>query len=139
MQRETVTVPWHWTVGEAIDFLRSHQELPNDFYDLFIIDLERQPLGKLALDRLLRARRPVLVADIMEPRFHRVLVHMDQEDVAMLFRQYGLVLAPVVDEGDILIGMITVDDVIDEEVKEDLMRLGGIAEDDLHGGLVATT
>ena len=142
MQRETVAVPQHWTVGQTIDFLRTHQELPNDFYDLFVIDPERRPLGKLALSRLLRAKRPVLVADIMEARFHRILVHMDQEDVAMLFRQYGLVSAPVVDEDDILIGMITVDDVvdvIDEEAEEDLMRLAGVAEDDLHGGLVATT
>jgi magnesium transporter len=94
------------------------------------------------LSRLLRAKRPVLVADIMEERFYRILVHMDQEDVAMLFRQYGRVSAPVVDENGILIGMVTVDDVvdvIDEEAEEDLMRLGGVAEDDLHGGLVATT
>jgi len=142
MQRETVAVPRHWTVGQTIDFLRTHNELPDDFYDLFVIGSDHRPLGKLALSRLLRAKRPVLVADIMEARFHRVLVHMDQEDVAMLFRQYGLVSAPVVDEDDILIGMITVDDVvdvIDEEAEEDLMRLGGVAEDDLHGGLVVTT
>jgi len=67
---------------------------------------------------------------------------MDQEDVAMLFRRYALVSAPVVDEQGVLVGMITVDDVvdvIDEEAEEDLMRLGGVAEDDLHGGLMETT
>ncbi len=142
MQREIVSVPRHWTVGQTIDFLRTVRDLPDDFYDIFVTDTERRPLGKLALSHLLRSKRPVLVADIMEERFHNVLVHMDQEDVAMLFRQYGLVSAPVVDEQGILVGMITVDDVvdvIDEEAEEDLMRLGGVAEDDLHGGLVETT
>ena len=142
IQRETVAVPRHWTVGQTIDFLRTHKELPDDSYDLVVIGSDHRPQGKLALSRLLRAKRSVLVVDIMEARFYRVLVHMVQEDVAMLFRQYGLVSAPVVDEDDILIGMITVDDmvdVIDEEAEEDLMRLGGVAEDDLHGGLVATT
>ena len=142
MQREIVSVPRHWTVGQTIDYLRTVRDLPDDFYDIFVTDAERRPLGKMALSHLLRSKRPVLVADIMEERFHNVLVHMDQEDVAMLFRQYALVSAPVVDEQGILVGMITVDDVvdvIDEEAEEDLMRLGGVAEDDLHGGLMETT
>jgi magnesium transporter len=142
MQREIVAVPKHWTVGQTIDYLRTIKDLPDDFYDIFVIDAERRPLGKMALSHMLRAKRPVLVADIMQERFHNVLVHMDQEDVAMLFRQYALVSAPVVDEAGVLVGMITVDDVvdvIDEEAEEDLMRLGGVTEDDLHGGLFETT
>lgn len=142
MQREIVAVPRHWTVGQTIDFLRTVKDLPDDFYDIFITDSDRRPLGKMALSHMLRAKRPVLVADIMQDRFHSVLVHMDQEDVAMLFRQYALVSAPVVNEDGVLVGMITVDDVvdvIDEEAEEDLMRLGGVAEDDLHGGLFETT
>ena len=142
MQREIVTVPRHWTVGQTIDYLRTIKDLPDDFYDIFVTDSERRPLGKMALSHMLRSKRPVLVADIMKTRFHSVLVHMDQEDVAMLFRQYALVSAPVVDEEGVLVGMITVDDVvdvIDEEAEEDLMRLGGVSEDDLHGGLLATT
>jgi|TARA_B110000438_G_scaffold110801_1_gene108660 magnesium transporter len=80
------------------------------------------------------------VGDIMERKFHRVMVHMDQEGVAMLVRKYGLVSAPVVDEKEELVGMITVDDVvdvIDEEAEEDLMRLGGAVENHLHGSLVS--
>ena len=80
------------------------------------------------------------VEDIMERKFHRVMVHMDQEDVAVLFREYGLVSAPVVDEKEKLVGMITVNDVvdvIDEEAEEDLMRLSGVVENDLHGSLVS--
>ena len=142
MQREIVTVPLDWTVGQTIDFLRSKTDLPKEFYDIFVLGQAGEPLGKLSLSRLLRTRRPVFVIDIMSSRFYRVLVHMDQEDVAMLFRQYGLVSAPVVDEDNRLVGMITIDDVvdvIDEEAEEDLMHLGGVGEDDLHGGLFDTT
>ncbi|WP_420404108.1 magnesium transporter [Nisaea sp.] len=142
MQRELVTVPEHWTVGQTIDFLRTNAALPNSFYDIFVVDPARRPLGKLSLSRLLRSKRPVLVEDIMQTDFHQVPVVMDQEDVALLFRQYGLVSAPVVDANDRLLGMITVDDVVDvmnEEAEEDILRLGGVANDDLHGSLFSTT
>ncbi|MEQ8333967.1 magnesium transporter [Nisaea sp.] len=142
MQREMVTVPEHWTVGQTIDYLRTTIDLPNNFYDIFVADPDRRPLGKLSLSNMLRSKRPVRVAEIMRTDFHTVPAVMDQEDVAMLFRQYGLVSAPVVDTEDKLIGMITVDDVVDvmhEEAEEDILRLGGVANDDLHGSLFNTT
>ena len=142
MQRELVAVPQHWTVGQTIDFLRTEIELPDDFYDIFVTDPARRPLGKLSLSHLLRRKRPVFIADIMETNFHKVPVEMDQEDVALLFRQYGLVSVPVVDDEDRLLGRITVDDVvdvIDEEAEEDLLRLGGVASDDIYGNVIETT
>ena len=90
----------------------------------------------------MRSKRPVRVVEIMRKDSHKVPLVMDQEDVAMMFRQYGLVSAPVVDSDDRLIGMITVDDVVEvmnEEAEEDILRLGGVANDDLHGGLISTT
>ena len=142
MQREMVTVPEHWTVGQTIDFLRTTEQLPNYFYDIYVVDPAHHPFGKLSLSRLLRSKRPVRVADVMSTDFHKVPLVMDQEDVAMMFRQYGLVSAPVVDADERLIGMITVDDVVDvmnEEAEEDILRLGGVANDDLHGSLLSTT
>ena len=142
MQREHVSVPLEWTVGQTIDFLRTGGDLPEDFYDLFVVDDDGRPLGRLALSHLLRSKRPVLVADIMDPALHMIPVDTDQEEIALLFRQYGLVSAPVVHPDGRLAGMITVDDVvevIDEEAEEDLMRLGGVVEDDLHGGLLDTS
>lgn len=136
MQREMVVVPAHWTVGQTIDFLRTVRDLPDDFYDIFVVDPAHHPVGELALSHLLRAKRPVRVSDIMRRDFRKVPADMDQEEVALLFRQYGLVAAPVVSEDDRLIGVITVDDVvdvIDEEAEEDLMRLAGVAEVDLYG------
>ena len=142
MQRETVAVPSYWTVGETIDHMRETQDLPDDFYDIFVVDPAHRPVGTLALNRLLRTRRPVRVAEIMRKDIERIPVDSDQEDLAILFRQHDLVSAPVVDEGGRLVGMITVDDVvdvIDEEAEEDLMRLGGVTEDDLYRAAIATT
>ncbi len=150
MQRELVTVPTFWNVGETIDFLRrsADQEsvpgrtLPEQFYDLFVVDPAHKPVGTITLSRVLRTKRPVAVTDIMETDMKILPVSMDQEDVAFVFRQRDLVSAPVVDESGRLVGAITIDDVVDvihEELEEDIMRLGGVQEDDLYDATVATT
>ncbi|MDH5556290.1 MAG: magnesium transporter, partial [Alphaproteobacteria bacterium] len=142
MRREVVAVSAVWTVGETIDFMRSDTELPDDFYYLTVVDTAKMPLGMLSLSRMLRTKRPVLVTEIMDDEFRPIPVTMDQEDVAFLFRQYGLVEAPVVDETGRLVGVITVDDVvnvIEEEHEEDMMRLAGMGEDDYYSAVIATT
>lgn len=142
MQRELVAVPAYWTVGEVIDYLRSADELPEDFYDLFIVDPGHRPVGKIPLSRVLRTKRPVAVGDVMSRELTTVPVTMDQEEVAFLFRHHDLVSAPVVEEDGRLVGVITVDDVvdvIDEEAEEDIMHLGGVSADDLYRAVVATT
>ena len=78
----------------------------------------------------------------MDPELHAVPVATDQEEVALLFRQYDLASAPVVDEPGRLVGVITHDDVldvIDEEAEEDIMRLGGVKEDDLYLAALKTS
>ena len=142
MQREVVVVPAAWTVGETIDFMRAAEDLPTDFYDLFVVNPKHKPLGSIPLSRVLRTRRPVRITEIMEPEMRPVSLTMDQEEVAYLFRQYGLVSAPVVDEAGRLVGSITVDDVvhvIDEEAEEDIMKLGGVSETDLYSAFWDTT
>jgi magnesium transporter len=142
MRREVVAVPAVWTIGETIDYMRSDAEMPDDFYDLIVVDPAHKPLGMLPLSRILRTKRPVLITEIMDGEFRPIPVTMDQEDVAFLFRQYGLVEAPVVEESGRLVGVITVDDVvnvIEEEHEEDMMRLGGVGEDDYYSAVVATT
>ena len=143
MQREMVKVPAHWTVGRTIDFMRDDSEgLPEVFYDIFVVDPRHRPVGSIPLSRLLRTKRPIGVADIMETEMKLIPVATDQEDVAFLFRQRDLVSAPVVDEGGRLVGAITVDDVVDvihEEHEEDIMLLGGVPVDDLYSAAVDTT
>ena len=140
MQREVVVAPAHWTVGQMIDFLRTAPQVPDDFYAIFVVDPAHRPVGALYLARVLRTKRPVRVADIMVTDFHRVPAEMDQEEVALLFRQYGLVAAPVTDGDGRLLGVVTIDDVvtvIDAEAEEDLMRLGGVTEIDLYGNFIS--
>jgi len=151
MQREVVTVPTYWNVGETIDFLRESADregdtfkdhLPDQFYDLFVVDPAHKAIGKIPLSRLLCTGRPAAVTDIMETDMKILPVSMDQEDVAYVFRQRDLVSAPVVDDSGRLVGAITIDDVVDvihEEHEEDIMRLGGVKEDDLYDATVATT
>ena len=141
MQREFVAVPTFWTVGEVIDFLRESDDLPDDFYDVFVVDPRHRLIGYVALNRVLRAKRPVLVRDIIIDEFVSVPVHMDQEEVAYVFAQQDLVSAPVVDDNERLIGVITIDDIVDvihQEAEEDLMRLGGVREDDLYAAVIDT-
>jgi magnesium transporter len=141
MQREFVAVPAFWSVGEVIDFLRESDDLPDDFYDVFVVDPRHRLIGYVALNRFLRAKRPVKIRDIMIDEFVSVPVKMDQEEVAYVFAQQDLVSAPVVDESERLIGVITIDDIVDvihQEAEEDIMRLGGVQEDDLYAAVLDT-
>jgi magnesium transporter len=147
MQRELVTVPTYWNVGETIDFMRRGTDedgsaMPEQFYDIFVTDPAFHPVGSVPLSRLLQSKRTTPVTDIMEPEMKLIPVTTDQEEVAFLFRQRNLVSAPVVDDDGRLVGAITVDDVvdvIDEEHEEDIMRLGGVSEDDLYSAAIDTT
>ena len=135
MQREVVVIPAAWTVGETIDYMRAAERLPDDFYDVYVVNPKHKPLGYIPISRILRTHRPVRVTEVMETDMRTVPFTMDQEEVAYLFRQYGLVSAPVVDDAGRVVGVITVDDVvhvIDEEAEEDLMKLGGVTETDLY-------
>lgn len=142
MQRELVAVPASWTVGRLIDHLRTASDLPDEFYDIYVIDSARAPLGCVALSRVARTQRPVIIRDIMGSDLKLVPAEMDQEEVGYLFHHYDLVSAPVVDAEGRLIGVITVDDVVDvieEEAEEDILRLGGVSETDIHESLLSTT
>jgi magnesium transporter len=139
--KEVVTVPEFWTVGQIIDYLRATPEIPKDFYQIFVVDPKFTPVGGLRLSRVMCSERSVSVKDIMEDNIKPVRADMDQEEVAYLFRQYGLVSTPVVSEEGRMIGAISVDDVVDimeEEAEEDILHLGGVGETDLFSGLSRT-
>jgi len=141
MQRELVAIPAFWTVGETIDHMRETKDLPENFYDIIVVDPRHKPVGTIPLNRILRTRRPVRVRQIMAGEMFPIPAATDQEEVARLFRQHDLVSAPVVDEDGRLIGVITVDDVvdvIDEEAEEDLMLLAGVGETDVYRALIDT-
>ena len=131
MQRELVAIPEFWTVGQTIDYLRAKPDLPDEFYDLYIVNPRFEPVGSIPLSRVLRSKRGVLLTELRMKELHLLPVDMDQEEVGFRFQQYNLVSAPVVDEHGRLLGVITVDDVVDvihEEAEEDLLKLGGVGD-----------
>jgi magnesium transporter len=129
MQTEFIAVPPSWTVGQTIDYMRETVDLPDRFWELYVTDADRRLKGAVALDRLLRTKRPVPIPALVEEELRPVRVTDDQEDVARLFERYDLVSAPVIDENDRLVGVITFDDIVDvieEEAEEDIKALGGV-------------
>ena len=134
MQRAFVALPDYWVVGQAIDYLRKHEDLPDDFYDIFLVNPRFEPLGSIPLSMVLRSHRSVPLRQLRAKELRTFDATADQEQVARAFRKYGLVSAPVVDERNRLLGVLTVDDiveVIDEEAEDDLLKLGGLSESDL--------
>ena len=141
MQREFVAVPEHMTVGDLIDYLREHDELPTEFWEVFVVDALHKPVGTCALSWVLRTPRTVALADVMKRDQTLIPVTMDQEEVALRFQKYALISAAVVDESGRLVGQLTVDDIvhiISEEAGEDILRLSGAGEGDINEPIVLT-
>ncbi len=133
MQTEFIMVPPHWNVGQAIDYMRETADLPDRFYELYVVDPDYRFQGAVPLDRLLRSKRPVPIAELMDEDRRRVLATDDQEEVARFFERYNLVAAPVVDESGRLVGVLTFDDIVDvieQEAEEDIKALGGVKADE---------
>ena len=133
MQTDFIVVPSIWTVGRAIDYMRETEELPDRFFELYVVDADGRFRGAVPLDKLLRSKRPVPVVELMDSDRPRVRADQDQEEVARLFQRYNWVAAPVVDANDRLVGVITFDDVadvIEEEAEEDIKALGGVTHDE---------
>lgn len=142
MQREFVAIPQFWTVGKIVDYLRAASDaLPDKFYDIFIVDPMHRFVGAVTLSSVLCAQRAVKVDTLVSEEHVTVPVDMDREQVAFQFRRKDLLSAPVVDGDNRLIGVITVDDivdVIDEVAQEDFLKLGGVSDSDINRNAVST-
>ena len=142
MQKEIVAIPSFWTVGQVIDFLRNENDLPEDFYELFIVDPTNKPLGSVSVSKVLRSDRLIKLNDITTESPIFIPADMDQEEAAISFEKYSLVSAGVVDRNGRLIGRLTADDimwVLQEEAEEDILRLGGISETEMNQGIIKST
>jgi len=134
MQTDFVKAPGFWTVGQTIDFIRVNDDLPEQFYDIVVIDPAGKPTGLIPLSAILGNRRPVVLDAIKNDDFVTFNAEDPQEDVGYAFKQYHLVSAPVTDDDGRVIGVITIDDAVealDEEAEEDLKRLGGVGDEEL--------
>jgi magnesium transporter len=129
MQTEVIAVPSFWTVGQTIDFMRETQDLPERFYEIYVVDPGHHFMGAVPLDRLLRTKRPVRIERLMEPERRTIAATEPLEEVALAFQRYNLVAAPVVDEADRLVGVMTIDDVVDvigDQADDEVKALGGV-------------
>jgi len=134
MQADFVAVAPFWSVGQVIDYMRDTEDLPETFSEIFVVDPSYRVLGAVELSRLLRTKRNIKVEAIMDTERHLVLATEDQEEVATQFRRHDLMSAPVVDENERLVGVVTVDDVVDviqEEAEEDMKALAGVGDETL--------
>lgn len=138
MQTEFIAIPPFWTVGQTIDYMREADDLPDDFHQIYVVDPSYNLLGTLALDRMLRAKRPAVIKDIMNSTIIEVEAEEDQEEAARMFERYDLVEVAVVDDTRRLVGVLTVDDIVDviqEEAGEDIKRLAGVGNEEISGNV----
>ena len=142
MQGEFVSVAPFWNVGQVIDYMRETDELPTTFSEIYVVDPLFKVLGSVNLSHLLRSKRHVPIEEIMRDDISTVDANADQEDVARQFERYDLYSAPVVDASGRLVGVMTVDDVVEviqEEADEDIRRLGGVGNESVTNNVLSTT
>jgi magnesium transporter len=142
MQTDLIAVPPFWSVGQTIDYMREAKDLPDRFYEIFVVDPAYHLLGSVALNHLLRSKRPITIESITDRDIHPLPVEADQEAVARQFERYNLTSAPVIDDGGRLVGVITADDVVEvvqEEASEDILRMGGVAGESVSDSVWQTT
>lgn len=117
------------TAAETIQQVRNFAAISETIYYLYVIDVSRYLKGVLSLRELVLAQPDQVIGDIMKPEMISVSTDTDQEEVARVIQRYDLTALPVVDREQRLVGIITVDDVLDvleEETTEDIYTLGGL-------------
>ena len=131
MQTTLVVAPPFWTAGKVLDFFRETEadNLPDSFFEVFVVDPAHHLLGTVFLDALVRAKPSARLDEIMQEDRRRVKATEDGAEAARLFERYNLVSVPVVDEADRLVGVLTIDDIVDviqEQASEEILALGGV-------------
>lgn len=142
MQTDLITVPAFWSVGQTIDYMRVADDLPDRFHEIFVVDPGYHLIGSVALNRLLRSKRPTTIQSITDEDVHPITVQSDQEEVARQFERYNLSSAPVIDQDTRLVGVITADDVVEvvqEEASEDILAMGGVGDEKVSDTVWETT
>jgi len=142
MSTNVVSVSASWTIGKTLKFLRQKKELlPDDIFEVYILDSKKKPVGTLNLNTLVRSSSNITVRDIMNTQFKTIPIDTDQEEIALGFKQNNLISAPVVDKSGKIVGQINSDDIIDiieEEAEEDLLRLSGVQSGHIYSAVLQT-
>lgn len=141
MQTDFIAIAPFWTVGQTIDYLRTERDLPDEFYQIYVVDASYKVLGTVPLDKVLRSQRVTRIEDIMNANLVLIDANQDQEEAARTFERYDLVEVGVVDENGRMVGVLTIDDIVDvihEEADEDIKLLAGVGDEDISDTTVDT-
>ncbi|MBH71403.1 MAG: Magnesium transporter MgtE [Alphaproteobacteria bacterium MarineAlpha6_Bin6] len=142
MSTNVVSISASWTIGKTLKFLRQKKDLlPDDIYEVYILDSKKKPIGTLNLNTIVRSSSNTIVKDLMNTQFKTIPIDTDQEEIALGFKQNNLIAAPVVDKSGKIVGQINHDDIIDiieEEAEEDLLRLSGVQSGDTYSAVLQT-
>ena len=141
MRQNFVHVPGFWTVAQTMEFLREDENLPEQFSEIFITSPTGHLEGTVSLDQVLRTNIAITISEIMNKDRHQINVDVDQEELSRQFERYNLISAPVVDDDHRLVGVVTVDDIVEvmaEEAHEDILLLGGVGDESLADRFVQT-
>jgi magnesium transporter len=142
MQQEFVAVPSFWKVGDVLKFIQKSKGMPDEFYEVYVVDPKHHVVGVIPNSLLLKTKTEGAIREIMKTDFKSISANLDQEEVAYLFRHYDLVSAPVLDESGRVIGMITSDDVVDvieEEAEKDILQMARVSETDYNAPFYVTS
>ena len=134
MQQEIVVVPPFWTVEQLQQHLQKNKDLPSRFLDIFVINPKNQLIGSIPLDALLKASPSTKASSLINEHQQKVPVLADKKEVAQFFHHYNLVSAPVIDEKNTLLGVITADDILDvleEETEKEILHIAGVGDSDI--------
>ncbi len=131
MAKELIKVEMDWTIPRCVKEMRKQAEDIDDVYTIYVVDSKEKLIGTLSLKRLLLAPARSTIEDLYNDDVRSVKAYEDAETVANIMEKYDLVVLPVIDELDRLIGRITIDDVVDvikEEADKDYQMASGISE-----------
>lgn len=129
MRRDFVSLPSYWTVGQAIDFFMTTKELPEKFYDIYVVNATYKPIGSISLGELLKAGREPSLESLADEDFHPISIEESHSEIAYKFEHYRMNSVPVIGRGGRIVGTILVDDaveIIQDEAEENLKLLGGV-------------
>lgn len=133
MSSDFVSVPDNVTIRAAIREVRNHADEFDQIYHIYVLNNRKQLIGLVPLKELLINPLKTPITEVMEEDLIYVTPEMDQEEVATIMEKYDLVAIPVVDENKVMLGRITIDDVVDviqEEAEEDIQKMAGLTDDE---------
>ncbi|MDG1436854.1 MAG: magnesium transporter [Rickettsiaceae bacterium] len=140
LEKNFVSFKQHWTVGQAIDFIR-RSHIKSEFYAAIVVSHKLHPVGTILLSTLLQSPRNKHITELMNCDFKAADTHTELSELAFIFKQYALTIVPITNRQGKLVGSISIDNmlyVVEEQMENEFMHLGGVSNRDIFGNLYAT-